>query len=124
MRTDFTASIYLFKERKIEKGRGIAFIDQKGVRIKGSEVGYSLSKIEKILGQKPQRIVLNQQNQNIPHHSTTHKIGAADSQPMQEQKVLNEIFDKLFQAEQQNNFIPFQLLPKKKKKKQGRFYRL
>ncbi|MGF7233316.1 hypothetical protein [Arachidicoccus sp.] len=34
---------------QIEKGRGIAFMDSKKVRIKGSEVGFSLSKIEKIL---------------------------------------------------------------------------
>lgn len=34
---------------KILKGRGIAFIDDKKVRIKGSEVGFSLSKIEQIL---------------------------------------------------------------------------
>lgn len=33
----------------IQKARGIAFIDSKKVRTKGSEVGYSLSKIEKIL---------------------------------------------------------------------------
>ncbi len=32
---------------KIEKGRGIAFIDSKKVRIKGSEVGFSIAKIEK-----------------------------------------------------------------------------
>jgi Relaxase/Mobilisation nuclease domain len=43
-------------ERKIQekgyqvyKGRGIAFEDEKKVRIKGSEVGYSLGNIEKIL---------------------------------------------------------------------------
>jgi len=34
---------------KIEKGRGIAFIDSKGVRIKGSQIGFSLGKIQKIL---------------------------------------------------------------------------
>lgn len=37
---------------KLEKGRGIAFTDDKNVRIKGSEVGYSLATIEKILAQK------------------------------------------------------------------------
>ena len=34
---------------QILKGRGIAFIDDKKVRTKGSEVGFSLMKIEKIL---------------------------------------------------------------------------
>lgn len=37
---------------RIEKGRGICFIDDKKVRIKGSEVGFSLMKIEKILSLK------------------------------------------------------------------------
>ncbi len=34
---------------KIDKGRGIAFIDSKGVRIKGSQIGFSLGKIQKVL---------------------------------------------------------------------------
>lgn len=34
---------------QIIKGRGIAFIDDKKVKIKGSEVGFSLAKIEQIL---------------------------------------------------------------------------
>lgn len=36
----------------IIKGRGIAFVDKKKVKIKGSEVGFSLMKIEKILVMK------------------------------------------------------------------------
>ena len=42
---------------RVEKGRGIAFIDEKGVRIKGSEVGYSLSKIERILRGRETRLL-------------------------------------------------------------------
>ena len=34
---------------EIIKGRGISFIDKQAVRVKGSEVGYSLQKIEKLL---------------------------------------------------------------------------
>lgn len=37
---------------KVLKGRGICFIDDKKVKIKGSEIGFSLAKIEKILSQK------------------------------------------------------------------------
>ncbi len=37
---------------RIDKGRGISFIDDKKVRIKGSEVGFSLMTIEKILDLK------------------------------------------------------------------------
>jgi hypothetical protein len=39
---------------QVIKGRGIAFIDPKRVRIKGSEAGFPLSKIEKILALKQQ----------------------------------------------------------------------
>lgn len=38
---------------QVLKGRGISFIDKKKVKIKGSEVGFSLMKIEKILSLKP-----------------------------------------------------------------------
>jgi hypothetical protein len=37
---------------KVLNGRGISFIDNKKVKLKGSEIGFSLAKIEKILGQK------------------------------------------------------------------------
>jgi Relaxase/Mobilisation nuclease domain len=36
---------------RVDKGRGIAFEDDKKVRVKGSEVGYSLATIERILAQ-------------------------------------------------------------------------
>ncbi|UPZ16419.1 relaxase/mobilization nuclease domain-containing protein [Flavobacterium humidisoli] len=44
---------------KVLKGRGICFIDDKKVKIKGSEVGFSLMKIEKILNQKQQYAMKN-----------------------------------------------------------------
>ncbi|MBS1654161.1 MAG: relaxase/mobilization nuclease domain-containing protein [Bacteroidetes bacterium] len=40
------------KGYRVEKGRGIAFTDNKKVRTKGSEVGYSLSRIEQLLWEK------------------------------------------------------------------------
>jgi hypothetical protein len=39
---------------RVDKGRGIAFEDDKKVRIKGSEVGYSLATIERVLAQNAQ----------------------------------------------------------------------
>lgn len=112
----------MMKEKgyKIERGRGIAFIDRKGVRTKGSEVGFSLNRVEKILGQKQQILVFNQSNKNIPHHSVNEKLERSNNQPVHEQKVIKEMFEALVHAEQQNNFIPSQLLHKKKKKKLGR----
>jgi len=44
---------------KVLKGRGISFIDDKKVKIKGSEVGFSLAKIEKIISQKQQLAIKN-----------------------------------------------------------------
>lgn len=47
------------KAYSIQRARGIVFYDSKKVRTKGSDVGYSLSKIEKILRlEKEQRSVL------------------------------------------------------------------
>ncbi len=42
-------SIIEKKNLKTEIGRGIAFIDNKGVRLKGSQIGFSLKKIQNIL---------------------------------------------------------------------------
>jgi len=39
----------------VDKGRGIAFMDNKKVRTKGSEVGYSLQTIEQVLAQNEQK---------------------------------------------------------------------
>jgi hypothetical protein len=39
----------------VDKGRGIAFEDNKKVRTKGSEVGYSLQTIEQVLAQNKQK---------------------------------------------------------------------
>ncbi len=47
---------------RVIKGRGIAFIDDKKVKIKGSEVGYSLAKIERILSLK-QKLTVNVKEQ-------------------------------------------------------------
>jgi hypothetical protein len=47
---------------KVIKGRGISFIDDKKVKTKGSEVGFSLMKIEKILALK-NRLALKQKGE-------------------------------------------------------------
>lgn len=46
------------KGYEIHKARGIAFIDKQKVSVKGSEVDYALSKIEKILAQKLPKLEL------------------------------------------------------------------
>jgi hypothetical protein len=49
---DFEKRIHA-KGYSIIKARGIAFLDQQKVKIKGSEVGYSLQTIEKLLTMSP-----------------------------------------------------------------------
>ena len=53
---------------QVSKARGIAFIDDKKVKIKGSEVGFSLMRIEKILALKQ-----NTQQTN-KHENTSEEI--------------------------------------------------
>jgi hypothetical protein len=60
------SSSYLGFERQMQdlgytvlKGRGISFIDDKKVKIKGSEIGFSLAKIEKILSEKQRSAIKN-----------------------------------------------------------------
>jgi hypothetical protein len=65
---------------QVLKGRGIAFIDEKKVKIKGSEVGFSLMKIEKIFALKEQLkqkgVSLNHQNDQslLPKNSNSHQL--------------------------------------------------
>lgn len=57
---------------KVLKGRGISFIDDKKVKIKGSEIGFSLAKIEKILSQKQRSAIKNtdeEKNRNTDSQS-------------------------------------------------------
>ena len=55
------------KSYQVIKGRGIAFIDSKGVYVKGSELGYSLARIEKMLqlSQQQKQTILLKPNQNV-----------------------------------------------------------
>jgi hypothetical protein len=54
---------------KVIKGRGISFIDDKKVKIKGSEVGFSLMKIEKILALK--QVLALSQKENLAGQQPT-----------------------------------------------------
>jgi diadenosine tetraphosphate (Ap4A) HIT family hydrolase len=64
------------KGYSITKGRGISFTDEKKVKVKGSEVGYSLQKIDKILNvqQQLQQVkedkARQEQSQKLQPHST------------------------------------------------------
>lgn len=51
---------------RVLKGRGISFTDDKKVKIKGSEVGFSFMKIEKILTLKQELPIIESLKQNHP----------------------------------------------------------
>jgi hypothetical protein len=74
---------------QVLKGRGISFTDEKKVKIKGSEVGFSLKKIEKILE-------LKQRMEMRPHEEKDRFKMLQDFQPKHtsspSQKLLQETF--------------------------------
>ena len=106
---------------RVEKGRGIAFIDEKGVRIKGSEVGYSLSKIERILRGRETRLLSGKKAET-----------GAPTIPLQLQKnkgfsnialtppATNDVLEKLLKVGPENAEMPHGLFLQKKKKKTNR----
>ncbi len=110
------------KKYQIIKARGIAFIDKKGVYVKGSEVGYSLSNIEKILQRSPEhkQIIISVQKEK----DTSFKKQLTQQSLNQQQKILNDsktdlvkFANILLKPENIDNYLPNALLEKKRKKK-------
>ena len=120
--TDYSEFEKQIKKRgyQVHKARGIAFVDQQKVRVKGSEIGYSLSTIEKILSMLPgqkkvalQHAQLNEtKDQSVQQKLTG--IPAKNLEKGRELKVGAEIL--LEPAHQQDNINPALL----KKKRQNR----
>lgn len=115
------------------KARGISFIDDKKVKIKGSEVGFSLMKIEKILSLKKesesretikefeQEVLQKQHDKNIrqPFSATPKQVfKKQETTPkMGFQKQITELIDNLIKPENiSEQFIPG-LLKKRRVKK-------
>lgn len=117
----------LMKEKKYEviKGRGIAFRDEKKVYVKGSELGYSLQSIERILEQN--KIALNrplqewkQVNKSAPYQpfSREQSFQGQDHSPARGlAKELSKAMNHLMKPEQINEQPPKELTYTKKKKK-------
>jgi hypothetical protein len=114
----------LMKEKKYEviKARGIAFIDDKKVYVKGSEVGYCLQTIERILEQNKlnlnrQNILHQKQHINKPFNhlqSFKQKDELSNNYPS---KQLFKVADELIKPEENNTQLPRELIHAKKKKK-------
>jgi hypothetical protein len=114
----------LMKEKKYQviKGRGIAFIDDKKVYVKGSEVGYSLQTIERILEQN--KLKLNRQH--TPRQKQQKSKSFSDVQSLKQNnefnssypsKELSNVLDNLIKPEEDNAQLPYELTHTKKKKK-------
>jgi len=117
---------------QVLKGRGISFIDKKKVKIKGSEVGFSLMKIEKILALKPafetnkhiekfiQEGLKNKQNEGFQKPLSFTKKGMIEKQEQVPvialQKQIGELIYEIIKPE----YIPDQLAPEWLKKKKER----
>lgn len=130
-----------FKEQMKElgyqvlRGRGIAFLDSKGVRTKGSEIGYSLRRVEQLLAQQE---VKQQQNRSGVAHVATTREGAGDErkygaqvvQPAagvrhQEQHNSLKILEQMLRREQERGVDAVdQSLLKKKRVRQKKHPRL
>lgn len=113
---------------QVLKGRGIAFIDDKKVRTKGSEVGFSLMKIEKVLHLKAEistkeRIDKEQKNRSDTSKMFTpiQQVSPGTRQEMPDEFVVLETLTKTLDlllspppGEIYNNHPP---IPRKKKKR-------
>jgi hypothetical protein len=68
---------------KVIKGRGISFIDDKKVKTKGSEVGFSLSKIEQILSVKQKLEITKAQQKQYENAIRQEKMRQRSPTPAQ-----------------------------------------
>ena len=118
----------LMKEKRytILKARGISFIDDKKVKVKGSEVGYSLQTIERIL-EKQTVLSVTQPTEkerssqlNITYDQQLKREPAKeyDFSPVDNfTKESSKTIEQMIKPEQTNNHINHELLKKKRKRK-------
>ncbi len=116
----------------ITKGRGILFTDEKKVKVKGSEVGYPLQKIEKILDlqQQLQQVKEDKAKQEQSTRLQPAKTLLQYKQAMQEaehlrdkESFLTKTIDILLKPTANDNYLPQELLnqhQQQKKKLQQR----
>jgi hypothetical protein len=112
------------KKYQIIKARGIAFIDEKGVYIKGSSLGYSLATIQKILQQSPaqkQALISGEQQRdnNFKKQWQHHSLFPKKNLSKEIKTGVNKTLDILLKPEITNNNIPYLLIKKKEKKKRN-----
>jgi hypothetical protein len=113
---------------KVLKGRGISFVDQKKVKIKGSEVGFSLATIERIIHLKHQLKIRHSEREKRETTETSiryksgllqkHTRSDYEKSPVRQiEKELSGLLYQLFKPEQMEQQIDQELLEEAKKKK-------
>ncbi len=105
---------------QVNKARGIAFVDPQKVKVKGSEVGYSLSKIEKILSLQPEqkKVVLKQDQLNeVKANPIQQRPTIIATKNLEKNKQLKEGVEILYKPTHQHENISPALLKKKRQKK-------
>jgi hypothetical protein len=113
---------------KVLKGRGISFIDNQKVKIKGSEVGFSLATIDRVLHLKRQLKIKqsDRAEQENTQTSTLYKSGLIQKHTKVEyerspfsqiEKELSGLLYQLFKPEQVEQQVEQELLEEVKKKK-------
>ncbi len=115
------------KSYQVIKGRGIAFIDSQGVYVKGSQLGYSLSRIEKILAfpAHQKQALLMKPLQNNLLQKLDIKFNQKPDQSFSKGKSIkvttqmNKVMEDLIKPMHSNANIPFLLIKKNKKRKRS-----
>lgn len=112
---------------QVIKSRGISFIDDKKMKVKGSELGFSLSTIEKILShtiERRQRLYqkLEQEKKLSPkiaykQQSKSQSFTLSKNIEQQKNLDLNKALEILFRQERDFNQTPYELIHQQKKRK-------
>lgn len=107
---------------QVEKGRGIAFIDNKKVRIKGSEVGFSLATIDKILLRNSVGKWLDLTlSWNKDHAGSTETSTSQHTKTSHHgQGIVAKIADIMLSPEQTDASVPYELTAKYQERKTKR----
>ena len=126
----FQQFVLLMKEKNylVIKGRGITFIDDKKMYVKGSKIGFSLQTIERILAQQSQKSSLHQPvalSMKNSHYKTLNN-SLTNREKLQENlegsnglsNNLNKTLEELINPKEKSDYMPHQLQQKKKKRHQ------
>ncbi len=123
---NYSAFEHKMKEKgyKIIKGRGISFIDNLKVKVKGSELTFSLQTIEKILEKQPiseskdvkiKRLLEENFSGNLPGDTLSQGKDLSPSALLQND--ISKTLEELMKPEQNLDLSTQELLKKKRKKK-------